>query len=363
MLQFLEDTVRHESPTSEKSAVDKCSSFVIKEFRKSRAKITRIPQKKIGDFYLVEYPPSFSRGDKQQILVLTHIDTVWPLGKIKSMPFYSKGNKIFGPGVLDMKAGLVIAAFSLKALHELHIKPQKKIAIFINSSEEVANEDSDRILAKLAKKSAYALCLEPAVPGGALKMQRKGRLVVNIKAIGKAAHGGTPEKGINAIDELMLQLQSLQKLRSDQVTINTGLIEGGKKVNIVADEASATLDIRFWKNYQKEKIINALKKTRPSHKGAKIYHSFLSVKPPMEKTPVSSELFLRIKQIAQELKMDLEPGKSGGGSDASIVANLGVPTVDGLGPDGDGIHAEHEHLLLPSLIERTVLFTKILSLL
>ncbi len=362
MVNLLKSLVHLESPSSDKKAVDKCSDFLIGEFKKTGAKITRFPQKKIGDLYTIHYPAPKPKSRQDQILVLTHIDTVWPVGKIKSMPFYLSGNKIFGPGVLDMKAGLVMAISALKTFHELNIKPEKTIVVFINSAEEIGAPASEEIIRKLAKSSEFVLCLEPSLPGGKLKAQRKGRMVVRLDVTGKSAHAGTPEKGINAIEELMEQLRGLQKLRRLKgTTMNIGSISGGEKVNIVAEQASATLDIRFWTSTHKQKILDSLKQSDSFTPGAKIRFSIESSTPPMEKTEPSQALFSRIQDIAASaFKMSLETGKTGGGSDASIASGLGVATIDGLGPDGDGIHAENEHLLLPSLVQRTALLTELL---
>jgi glutamate carboxypeptidase len=360
MISLLKEIVGRESPSGEKKAVDTCSSYVSEELKKTGAKITRFPQKDLGAFYLAEYPSSGLKEKKEQILLLTHIDTVWPVGKIHKMPFYVSENKVFGPGVLDMKASLVMAIYSLKAMKELNIQPKKKIAIFLNSAEEIGSDTSYDAIRTLAKKSDYVLCLEPSLPGGALKMQRKGRIVIRLEVKGKAAHAGTPEKGTNAIDELMLQLSRIQKLKTKDITINTGLIGGGEKPNIVAEKAWVILDIRFWQKIQKEKLVTSLRQLKPILKGAKIKFSIESFTPPMERTEVSMDLFSEVKKIATSLNMKLDAGKTGGGSDASIASSLGIPTLDGLGPEGDGIHAENEHLILSSLIERTALLTEIL---
>jgi glutamate carboxypeptidase len=361
MVNLLKELVSLESPSTEKKAVDKCSDFIIKEFKKVGAKTTRFPQKKIGDLYTVQYPGLKSKAKKEQILVLTHIDTVWPIGKIQNMPFYLSGSKIYGPGVLDMKAGLVMALTAMRTLHELNIEPQKNIVVFINSAEEIGDDASDEIIRKLARKSACVLCLEPALPGGALKTQRKGRLVIKLEVRGKAAHAGTPEKGVNAIEELMDQLRALRKLqRTKGTTLNIGLINGGEKANIVAESANATLDMRFWTQAQRQKILETFKQLNPVNPGAKVRFTLESSTPPMEKTEASSILLSQIREIADTtLKMPLEAGKSGGGSDASTASSLGVPTVDGLGPDGEGIHADNEHLLLPSFVQRTALLTEL----
>lgn len=360
IINLLKNLVSRESPSQDKKAVDACSSYVVGEFRKVGAKISRFPQKRTGDLYLVEYPASAKAATEGQILILTHIDTVWPVGKIEKMPFFISGSKVFGPGALDMKAGLVMAISALKAVHQLSIRPAKRIAVFINSAEEIGNEASNEMILKLAKKSSYVLCLEPALPGGALKTRRKGRLVLRLEVKGKAAHAGTPEKGINAIDELMAQLRKLKRLATSGVTLSIGQIGGGEKANIVPEWAWAVLDIRFWSSGQQEKIISTSKQLKPTNPGAKIKFSVESLTPPMEKTKPSAQLLLEVKKIASSLEMALEDGKTGGGSDASIASSIGVPTLDGLGPDGEGIHAENEHLLLPSLIQRTALLTEIL---
>jgi glutamate carboxypeptidase len=309
--------------------------------------------------YLVEYLPRKSEDKKEQILILTHLDTVWPVGKIERMPFCIKRKKVYGPGVLDMKAGLIMVLFALKALKKKGIKPKKKIVIFINSAEEIGSKDSYQLIQKIARKSTFVLCLEPAMPGGNLKIQRKGRLVIRLEAKGKSAHGGTPEKGVNAIEELVGQFRLLNKLKTKGTTVNIGVIQGGEKSNIVPQDAWSLLDIRFWKYSQKEKILEFFSQLTPRLKGARLRFSIESFTPPMEKTEASLKLFRKIKKIGVSLNMTLEGGKTGGGSDASIAANMGIPTVDGLGPDGVGIHSENEHLLLPSLIKRTALLTEL----
>lgn len=359
MVNLLKKLVVLESPSLDKDAVDKCSSFVVTQFKKARAKITTYPQKKTGDFHLVEFPLKESKEAIGRLAILTHIDTVWPKGKIKDMPFYVSGNKVFGPGVLDMKAGFVMAIFALRALNELNITPQKKISIFINSAEEIGSDAANEMIAKLAKRSSAVLCLEPALPGGALKVERKGRMEVCLKTLGKAAHAGTPEEGVNAVEELLYQLRQVQKIRTKTTSMNIGIIKGGERVNIIPAEAAAHLDVRFWKSIHRDRVIRYLKDLQPSIKGATVKYSVESYLPPMEKTKASEKLLNQVTDIASAMKISLESGRTGGGSDASIAANMGVPTLDGLGPDGEGIHAENEHLMIPSLIERTALLTEL----
>jgi glutamate carboxypeptidase len=360
MVHLLKELVSRESPTQDKKAVDLCSHFLVEEFKKIGCRVTRFPQKEVGDFYLINYYGRLKNKKKKPLLILTHIDTVWPVGKLSQMPFYISGDKIYGPGALDMKAGLVMVFAAIKAMFDLDLSPQRPVSIFINSAEETGCPEAHEVILKLARQAEYVLCLEPALPGGGLKTQRKGRLVIRLEARGKAAHAGTPEKGINAISELISQLEKLKKIQKEGITANVGLIGGGEKPNIVPDKAWAVIDLRFWTSAQKNKILEFFRELKPSLKGAKLKYFQESLTPPLEKTPASDKFFTQVKAMAEGLGIKLTEGKTGGGSDASIAASTGVPTLDGLGPDGDGLHAENEHLLLPSLIERTALLTELM---
>jgi len=361
MVHLLKQITTLESPTNDKKAVDACVAFVARELKKIGCKVTTLPQKDIGDLTAAEFAPGRLKDADDEILVLTHIDTVWPVGKIAKMPFYISGNKLYGPGVLDMKAGMVMLLTALRALHGLNIKPQKRITIVVNSAEETGHPAAHDTIRKLARKASLVLCLEPALPGGALKLERKGRLVVRMDVHGRAAHGGSPEKGVSAIEELVTQLSRLKRLRTGETTVNVGCVGGGEKANVVAENAWAVLDIRFWKSTDRERVLKILREAVPALRGARLKVSVESTTPPMEKTRASERLFTRAQEIAGGMGLSLRGGKTGGGSDASIAAGLGIPTLDGLGPDGDGIHAEHEHLLLSSFVERTALLTELLK--
>ena len=361
LVHLLKQLVVLESPTQDKKAVDACASFASRELKRVGCKITVHPQKDVGDLVVAEFAPGRVKDADDEILVLTHVDTVWPVGKIVKMPFYVQGNRIYGPGVLDMKGGLVMVLAALRALQALNAKPQKRITVLVNSAEETGQGAAADLIRKLARKASLVLCLEPALAGGALKLERKGRLVVRMDVHGRSAHAGTPEKGVSAVEELVAQIAKFKRLRAGETTVNVGLIGGGEKVNVVAESAWATLDVRFWKSADRDRVLKILREAVPSLRGARIKITVESTTPPMEKTKASEKLFLRAQGIAARLGMALKGGKTGGGSDASIAAGLGVPTLDGLGPDGDGLHAEHEHLLLPSLIERTALLTELLK--
>jgi glutamate carboxypeptidase len=361
MVHLLKQLTLLESPTHDKKAVDACAAFVAREFKRVGCKVTTFPQKEIGDLTVAEFAPGRLKDADDEILVLTHIDTVWPVGKIVKMPFYVTGNKLYGPGVLDMKAGVVMLLTALRSLYSLNVKPQKRVTIVVNTAEETGHPAAHDLIRKLARKASLVLCLEPAIPGGALKLERKGRLVVRLDVRGRAAHGGSPEKGVSAIEELVTQIARLKRLRTGETTVNVGLMGGGEKANVVAEIAWAVLDIRFWKITDRDRVLKILREAIPVLRGARLKVSVESTTPPMEKTKASEKLFVRAQAIATGIGLSLKGGKTGGGSDASIAAGLGIPTLDGLGPDGDGIHAEHEHLLLSSFIERTALLTEFLK--
>ena len=360
MVHLLKQLAALESPTGDKAAVDACAALAARELKRAGCRVTTLPQKDIGDLVQAEFAPGRLKDADDEILVLTHIDTVWPVGKMAKMPFYVTGDKLYGPGVLDMKAGLVMAVSALSTIRSLNLKPRKRITVFVNTAEETGHAAAHDAIRKLARKASLVLCLEPALPGGALKLERKGRLVVRLDARGRAAHGGTPQKGVNAIEELVSQIQRIKKLRAGETTINIGLIGGGEKPNIVPESAWAVLDIRFWKASDRDKVLTALKGSKPVLRGARLKVSVRNTTPPMEKTKASTRLFVEASEIAKSVGLTLKGGKTGGGSDASIAAGLGIPTLDGLGPDGDGLHAENEHLLLSSFVERTALLTRLL---
>jgi glutamate carboxypeptidase len=361
IVQLLKQLVGFESPTQDKNAVDACVAFAAREFKKVGCKVTTYPQPDTGDLTVAEFAPGRLKDADDEILVLAHLDTVWPVGQLVKMPFYIQGNRIYGPGVLDMKAGVVMLLSALRALHGLNVKPQKRITVFLNSAEETGSRASTELIRKLARRASLVLCLEPALPGGALKLERKGRVVVRLDVRGKSAHGGTPEKGVNAIEELAAQIARFKRLRVRETTVNIGQAGGGEKANVVAENAWAVLDVRFWKAADRDRVLRLLRESPPALKGSRIRVSVESQTPPMEKTKASEKLFLRAREIAAGLDLALEAGRTGGGSDASFAAGMGIPTLDGLGPDGDGLHAEHEHLLLPSLVERTALLTELLK--
>ncbi len=312
LVHQLKQLVVLESPTQDKKAVDACVAYVSRELKRIGCKVTMYPQRDLGDLIVAEFAPGRVKDADDEILVLTHIDTVWPVGKIVKMPFYVQGHRIYGPGVLDMKAGLVMVLAALRALHALNAKPGKRITILVNTAEETGQGVAADLIRKLARRASLVLCLEPALPGGALKLERKGRLVVRMDVKGRSAHGGTPEKGISAIEELAAQIARLKKLRLRETTVNVGLVGGGEKVNVVAESAWATLDIRFWKTADRDRVLKVLREAVPVLRGARIKVAVEGTTPPMEKTKASEKLFSRAQEIAARMGLVLKGGRTGG---------------------------------------------------
>jgi glutamate carboxypeptidase len=360
MASLLRRLVLLESPSQNKKAVDACQTALVSLFKKTGRKVIRLPARQIGDLLLIERRSAGAAGRLEPLLILTHADTVWPVGQLNKMPFILRGDKAFGPGALDMKAGLVQAYFALRTIEELKLQPARPIQLFVNSAEEIGHPVSLRWIKKLALKSSAVLCLEPSLPGGALKIRRKGRLVVGVETRGQMAHAGSPHLGVNAIEEMARQLLVLCRLRRAGTTLNIGHIQGGGQANVVADRASAVLDFRFWTEADKKRILYMLGRLKPALPGAKVFYQLESHVPPLERTESSQALFRRVRRIAAGLGIKLTGGKTGGGSDASIASSLGCPTLDGLGPDGSGIHSEKEYVLLSSLVQRTALLVALL---
>ena len=360
MVSFLTQLCELESPTTEKEAVDILSRFIAERFKELGAQVEVIPQKEVGDCLRVEY----GEGE-EQVLLLCHMDTVWSLGEVKKRPITEKDGKLFGPGTLDMKSGIVIAYYALSALKELSLKPKSRVVILLNSDEEIGSPRYRQLIEEEARRSRVVYCLEPSLPGGALKTVRKGVGKVKLRVFGKAVHAGANHKeGISAIEELAHQIIYIHSLTdySREITLNVGRIEGGTRPNVVAAEAEAEIDLRFLSPEDGEEMMNKLLSLKPKLPGAKLEITGRIASPPLVKTKENAALFEKVKEVGKRLGIALTDGMSGGGSDASFASAVGTPTIDGLGADGEGLHAIGEHVIIRSLPERGMLLTAILTL-
>src|SRR6266581_595106 len=363
MLAVLRRCVTAESPSLDKAAADRCCSVIANEWRKRGVRVERIPQKYRGDHLRVIYASEKSRPTAQ-LLVLGHYDTVYSIGTLKAMPFRISGGKARGPGVFDMKAGLVQALFALHARQQLSVSLHKRIVFLWTSDEEIGSESSRELIETEARRSDVVFVLEPSFgPRGLLKTARKGVGQAEFIVQGRASHAGlAPEEGINAIHELAAQLTRIEKWNDARcgVSINADIIEGGTRTNVIAERARALLDLRALRNSDIRGIERRLHALRPVHKGAKLKITGGFDRPPLERK-VSAALFARAKSFAKQMNLSLGECTAGGGSDGNFTGALGVPTLDGLGAVGDGAHSDHEYVLINTMPARAALLAALLA--
>ena len=280
------------------------------------------------------------------------------------MPFRLSKGKAFGPGTFDMKAGLVLALFAVDALREMGAWPEKRLVFLWTSDEEIGSTTSRAAIEREARKSDAVLVLEPSLgPQGKLKTARKGIGGAEIIVRGRAAHAGIePEKGINAVHELALQIQRLMQLNNPArgITVQATVISGGTVSNVVPAEARAQIDIRFQKLADAKKLDAAIHSLRPITKGAKVEVRGGINRPPLERTAAVGKLFHHAQEIMALMKLKLDEAATGGGSDGNLTGALGIPTLDGLGAVGDGAHTPGEHVIINALPERAALLTWLL---
>ena len=358
MLALLKQLVEAESPSHDKAGVDRAGALVAEACRRMGAVVTFHHQAAVGN--LVE--AHWGEG-RDGILLLAHVDTVHPVGTLARMPFREVDGRIMGPGVEDMKGGIVVGLTALAALAEMHRVPIRPVTALFTSDEEIGSPASRPLIEALARKSILVLVLEPAMPDGALKTWRKGVGDFIVSVQGRAAHAGSDhELGRNAIEELANQILAIQKLTNyDQgTTLNVGIIRGGTASNVVPEEATAEVDLRVIKPGEAECIVAALQALKPALDGTTIKVSGGLNRPPMPFNEMMKATFEKARKIAAGIGMELKAGGTGGASDANFVAPLGIPVLDGLGVVGDCGHSEREFILKGSLPERAALVASIL---
>ena len=359
MVSTLAQWVNQDSPTYNKPAVDTMGQATAQAFIEAGATLsTTHTQKEMGNHYTLSY------GNAQsQILTLCHFDTVWPMDEAKKRPFTIEDNRATGPGIHDMKAGTLIALFALKAIRHFQLKPRHKLVYMLTSDEEISSPTSRLIIEAEGKKSSYCLVPEGSHNKSILTTSRKGVGRFNLEITGKAAHAGVePQNGVSAIDELARQIQVLHALNDFErgVTVNVGVVSGGERPNIVAPFATAQADLRVATQADGDELSRQILNLQPQLPGSKINVSGGITRPPFVETPAGLALFQKAQDVARELGFSVERFNSGGGSDGSFVAALGVPTLDGMGSLGGGAHALHEHILLNSLPLRAALMAELI---
>ncbi|MTD56696.1 M20 family metallopeptidase [Amycolatopsis pithecellobii] len=360
MLDDLRTYVELESPSDDKESLNATLAWLgswLDERLGEPGRLDRIDGGARGDVEVRDYP---GRGDKP-ILLLCHYDTVWPLGTLAEIPFRIDGDRATGPGIFDMKSGLVQAVWALKALSDAGLD-RPPIRLVLTGDEETGSIASRHVIEAEAAGTSAALVFE-ASADGAVKTARKGVGIFRVDATGIEAHAGLdPEKGCSAIDEIarvVLDLHGLTDLAKG-TTVNVGILEGGTRTNVAAGRASAEVDVRVASQEEADRVDRALAELRPHDARATLTVSGEWNRPVMERTDTTVTLYERARVLAAELGVDLRECAVGGASDGNFVAPLGIPVLDGFGAVGDGAHARHEHISVRGMLERTALAAAVL---
>ncbi len=362
IVQTIRQLVEIESPTDTKHAVDRLGAMLAGRFEKLGGHSMFHRVSNFGDHLQVDF--AGKRGGKP-VLLLGHLDTVYPMGTLTTMPCRVDANRVYGPGSFDMKSGI---AFILHAIESLRGRYEdtlpRPVTVLLVSDEEVGSDSSRHLTESVAKRSEAVLVVEPSFgPKGAVKTSRKGVAEYTFKVTGKAAHAGLDfEKGESAIIELARHIPELAKLTDLKrgLNVNIGTIQGGTRTNVIPSEASAVLDIRIVKLKDSMEIDRKLRARKPFNRHCKIEIEGGLNRPPMERS-ATAPLYEKAVEIAKEIGWRLEEAAVGGGSDGNFTAGLGIPTLDGLGAVGEGAHAPNESVLISELPRRTALLARLLE--
>lgn len=356
MIELLERFTLAESPSVDAASQQRIRELLSEDLEALGFSTRLLPGLSSGG-QVYARPRERRRGDARQLIV-GHFDTVWPVGTLEKMPFTVEDNLVKGPGVFDMKGGLVQLVLALRALARLELEPAVMPVIFLNSDEEIGSRESARYIAALAQRAERAFVLEPSLgPSGLIKTTRKGVGRFTIIARGRAAHAGLdPERGVSAILELSFVIQSLFALNDPKrgITVNVGTIDGGLRPNVVAPTSRAVVDVRVATQADADRIEEAIHALEPRTDGVKLEIEGGMGRPPLEPTPRNQALWALAQELGNGLGLKLGDARAGGGSDGNTTS-LYTATLDGLGPVGDGAHAHHEQLNLDRTIERAAL--------
>lgn len=361
LLDWTKKLVRAESPSDDKAAVDSCVELAAALARALGGRVKLHRQKQFGNLLEARFGPR-QKASGRQILLLGHLDTVWPVGTLQSMPCKISDGRLWGPGTLDMKAGVAMALTALEMLTETGLL-NREIVLLLNSEEEIGSPVSRPVTERLAAESAAVYVLEPA-QGLACKTARKGTGAWRIEVKGVAAHAGVDfEKGASAILELAHVIQTVSgwsDLRRG-LTVNVGVVGGGSKSNVIPAEAWAEVDLRIARKADGARMARKFAGLKAANRDCSLTVTGAINRPPMVRGSGTVRLYRKARQLASELGFVLEEAATGGASDGNFTAALGIPTLDGLGAVGDGAHAQHESILIEHLAPRTALLAGLLA--
>jgi glutamate carboxypeptidase len=356
--------VEQESPSGERAAID-CFVELVADTLAPFGSVRTCPGGDYGHHLVFDARLPGKQTNPDLLLVLGHSDTVWPLGTLEIMPFRVEKGRLWGPGVFDMKAGIVLFVFALRALLETDTPVASHVRLQLNSDEEIGSPSSRPLTEEHAVSSHAVLVIEPATGlSGKLKTARKGVGQFRLTVRGKAAHAGLDFRaGASATLELARQLERIAAFSDGDrgITVNPGVIGGGTRPNVVAAEAWADIDVRVLSTEDALKIERDFRALAPFDPRCSLAIAGGLNRPPMPRSEKNLELFHCAKNCAHSLGLDLDDSLAGGGSDGNFTAALGVPTLDGLGAVGEGAHAAHESVLIDRLAGRAALLAKLLA--
>lgn len=361
LLELTRKLVECESPSDTKTAVDACVSIAAEAVRARGGRVKLHKQRKYGDVMEARFGARGSKGVKP-VLLLGHLDTVWPVGTLKTMPCRIEEGRLWGPGALDMKAGVAMALTAMEMLDEAGL-PERQLILLLNSDEEVGSPVSRPITERLARECEAVFVLEPA-QGLAYKTARKGTGDWRIEITGVASHAGVDfEKGVSALRELARVIETVSDwtdLRRG-LTVSVGVAGGGTKTNVIPAEAFAEVDVRIAKRADGARVERRFHTLKSGDKRVSLRVSGGINRPPMERTRGTVRLFVDARALASEIGIRLEEAATGGASDGNFTSALGIPTLDGMGAVGEGAHARHESIQLEHIAPRTALLAGMLA--
>jgi glutamate carboxypeptidase len=356
-VRLIQTLVECESPSEEAASVNRLVDLLAEETR-GIATAKTIRSAHYGKHLRLEFKLP-GRKKEGQILALGHADTVWPLGTLRSMPFRQSDGRLWGPGVLDMKAGLAFFITAMRILQEAGAPVGRKIVLLVVSDEEVGSETSRPLTEAEAQRSKCVLVLEPGTGlSGKLKTARKGVGHYSLHIEGRAAHAGVDfENGASAILEAARQIEKIAAFtnRKQGTTVNPGVISGGTRSNVIAAQARVDIDMRVTRLRYAHALDKKFKALKPVDKRCQLRLEGGLNRPPMERTKAIAALYTQAKAIGKAMDVLIEESSTGGGSDGNFTAALGIPTLDGLGAVGEGAHAANESILVDRIADRVAL--------
>ncbi len=361
LLDWTRKLVLTESPSDVKAGVDACVALAAARAKDLGGRVRVHRQRVFGDVLEARFGPR-AKNAAGRVLLLGHLDTVWPVGTLKRMPCRISEGRLWGPGTLDMKAGVAMALTAVELLSEAALL-QREIVLLLNSDEEMGSPVSRPITERLAAECSAVLVLEPA-QGLAYKTARKGTGNWRIEVQGIAAHAGVDfEKGASALLELSRAMQTVSGWTDLKrgLTVSVGTAGGGSKTNVIPEEAWAEVDVRIARKADGARMERKFASLKAADKRCGLTVTGGINRPPMERTRGTVQLYEKARALSAELGFALDEAATGGASDGNFTSALGIATLDGMGGVGEGAHASHESVVIEHLAPRTALLAGMLA--